>query len=59
MIDKTIYVVEGSTQREIELFAEHLKNNAKNIVTNKDVKVIKLIKGEMFEVVTNLKKVKK
>lgn len=57
MKDKTLYVIPGATTEEMKIFASELRQGTSpNIIMNTDCKVFKIIGGELFEVVTSLKK---
>ena len=59
--DKTIIVIPEATESEMDRFLDVWNNHPEKetIMLNKDVKMFKLIKGELFEVVTSLSKVVK
>lgn len=55
----TVIVLPDATMQELVEFGEMLKKpNLSPILTNLEIKIFKIRKGEMFEVVTSLKKIK-
>ena len=57
-MDKTVIVVPGATQKQLELFKKIIEESPqKTVFISSETQVFKLVDGELFEVVPSLKKV--
>lgn len=55
LIEKTIIVCEGATGKDIERMKETILKDAPLLLCPKNLKMYKLKKGELFEIVSSLK----